>query len=112
MVLWNNPGGHRAHVAAHESQGQNMLCQRNLIEEYVSKLGMRRIWTLFFFRELQASDFEVAVLLRVPVTHEGIFILNYFGMGTDTMLGWSTSIPLRVKCVRYSLKSNEDVYCF
>lgn len=68
MVLWNNPGGHRAHVGAHESQGQNMLYQKNLIEEYVSKLEMRRIWTPVFFRELQTSDFEVAALLRVPVT--------------------------------------------
>lgn len=36
MVLWNNPSGHRTHVGAHESQGQNMLYQRNLTEEYVS----------------------------------------------------------------------------
>lgn len=70
-----------------------MLCQRNLIKEYVSKLEMGRIWTLFFFRELQISDFEMSVLLGVPVTHEGIFILNCFGMGTETRLGWSTSVP-------------------
>lgn len=68
VVLWNNLGGHRTHVGVHESQGQNMLYQRNLIEEYVSKLEIRRIWTLFFFSKLQTSDFEVAVLLRVPVT--------------------------------------------
>lgn len=36
VVLWNNPDGHRAHAGAHESQGQNMLYQRNLIEEYLS----------------------------------------------------------------------------
>lgn len=68
MVLWNNPGGRRAHMGVHESRGQNMLYQRNLAEEYVSRLEIRRIWTLFFFRELQISDFEMAVLLTVPVT--------------------------------------------
>lgn len=68
VVLWNNPGGRRAHMGVHESQGQNMLYQRNLTEEYVSRLEMRRIWTLFFFRELQTSDLEMVVLLTVPVT--------------------------------------------
>lgn len=55
-------------MGVHESQGQNMLYQRNLTEEYVSRLEMRRIWTLFFFRELQTSDLEMVVLLTVPVT--------------------------------------------
>lgn len=45
-----------------------MLYQRDLAEEYVSKLEMSRIWNLFFSRELQTSDFETPVLLTVPVT--------------------------------------------
>lgn len=58
-----------------------MLYQRNLIEEYVSKLEMRRIWTLLFFKELQSFDFEEAVLLRVPVTKCSHFYSELFWDG-------------------------------
>lgn len=113
VVLWNNPGGHRAHMGVHESRGENMLYQRNLTEEYVSRLEMRRIWTLFFFRELKTSDFEMAALLTVPVTKWRHFYAELFWDGDEeTVLGWSTLIPWRVKFVRNSLKSNEDLYCF